>query len=64
MVPIKSTKILPSECRQRGETYKGLLQAKLGWEKNGEPMQPLEISLGEIPVMVKVKDCSLISTAI
>jgi DNA-directed RNA polymerase I subunit RPA2 len=59
VVPIKSTKILPSECRQRGETYKGLLQAKLGWEKNGEPMQPLQISLGEIPVMVKVHNIQI-----
>lgn len=54
MVSLKAATIYPSECRQRAETYKGLLTAKLGWWVDGEPKVPLTVNLGEIPIMVKV----------
>ncbi|CAB3379485.1 Hypothetical predicted protein [Cloeon dipterum] len=59
VLPIKSTKILPSECRQRGETYKGLLTAKLHCLLDGEPRQSVQLNLGEIPVMLKSQACHL-----
>lgn len=55
LVSIKSTTILPSECRQRGETYKGLLLGKLAWWINGQQKDVLTIRLGDVPVMVKVR---------
>jgi DNA-directed RNA polymerase I subunit RPA2 len=55
IVSVKASTIYPSECRQRGETYKGLLAAKLGWWVDGEAKVPLTVNLGEIPIMVKVK---------
>ncbi|XP_059471890.1 DNA-directed RNA polymerase I subunit RPA2 [Neocloeon triangulifer] len=58
-VPIKSVLIRPSECRQRAETYKGLFTAKLSWTLNGDPRTPINLNLGEIPVMVKSKACHL-----
>ena len=54
MLGVKNRKIYPTECRQRGSTYKGLLTVKLAWSVNGKE-QPIEIhDIGEIPIMVKV----------
>jgi DNA-directed RNA polymerase I subunit RPA2 len=59
IVPVRSVRILPTECRQRGDTYKGLLEARLSWEVDGNPQPPMAIELGEIPVMVRSKACHL-----
>lgn len=54
-IGVKTYKIYPSECRERGATYKGKIVARLGWSVNGKEQQALEKDLGEIPIMVKVK---------
>lgn len=54
-IGVKSLKIYPSECRQRGSTYKGKITVKLGWSIDGRPQEILEKDLGEIPIMLKVK---------
>lgn len=53
-IGVKSYKIYPTECRQRGSTYKGKIIVKLGWSINGKQQETLEKDLGEIPIMVKV----------
>lgn len=52
---VKISKIYPSECRQRGSTYKGKITVRIGWSINGKEQEPLEKNLGEIPIMIKVK---------
>lgn len=53
-IGVKNYKIYPTECRQRGVTYKGKITVKLGWSINGTQQETLEKDLGEIPIMIKV----------
>eukprot|EP01135_Chromosphaera_perkinsii_P009911 Nk52_evm4s1967 gene=Nk52_evmTU4s1967 len=51
--------IFPSECRERGITYKAKLQVKLLWSVNdGEPMEMNRV-IGQIPIMVRSDRCTL-----
>lgn len=54
-IGVKNYKVYPTECRQRGGTYKGKITVKLGWSINGVQQEILEKDLGEVPIMVKVK---------
>lgn len=54
-IGVKTHKIYPTECRQRGSTYKGKIVVRLGWSVNGKEQEALEKDLGEVPIMVKVK---------
>ncbi|KAH0564449.1 DNA-directed RNA polymerase I subunit RPA2 [Cotesia glomerata] len=56
---VKDPKIYPSECRQKGSTYKGELTAEIGWSVNEQKQEPLKIKMGEIPIMVKSNQCNL-----
>lgn len=52
-------KVFPAESRQRGTTYQAPIQARLNWQtssgESGSMMRPL----GQIPLMVKCKNCNL-----
>lgn len=54
-IGVKNYKIYPTECRQRGGTYKGKITVKLGWSINDVQQEILEKDLGEVPIMVKVR---------
>jgi len=54
-IGIKNCKIYPTECRQRGITYKGKITVRIGWSINSVEQEPLEKDLGEVPIMIKVK---------
>lgn len=54
-IGVKNFKIYPTECRQRGGTYKGKIIVRIGWSINGTEQEPLEKDLGEVPIMIKVK---------
>ncbi|XP_011302385.1 DNA-directed RNA polymerase I subunit RPA2 [Fopius arisanus] len=58
-VGVKNPRILPTECRQRGATYKGKLMIKVGWSINGRQQESLDKELGDIPIMVKSQRCHL-----
>ncbi|XP_043275867.1 DNA-directed RNA polymerase I subunit RPA2 [Venturia canescens] len=58
-IGIRNHKIYPTECRQRGSTYKGKLIGKIGWSINGRLQEHIEKDLGEIPIMVKSNRCHL-----
>ncbi|XP_013402434.1 DNA-directed RNA polymerase I subunit RPA2 [Lingula anatina] len=51
--------VFPSECRERGITYRGRLQATVRWFVDGRPSGTDERILGEIPIMVKSEACNL-----
>lgn len=53
-IGVKSRKIYPTECRQRGSTYRGLASVKVGWSVNGKKQSSVDKDLGEVPIMVKV----------
>lgn len=53
-IGVKTYKIYPTECRQRGTTYKGKILVRLGWSINGKEQEAFEKDLGEVPIMIKV----------
>ncbi|XP_070550165.1 DNA-directed RNA polymerase I subunit RPA2-like [Ptychodera flava] len=52
-------KVYPSECRERGSTYKARLRAYVCWKLDGQAANTLDIQLGEVPIMVKSDHCNL-----
>lgn len=58
IIGVKTHKIYPTECRQRGCSYKGKIIVKLGWSINDKLQETLARDLGEIPIMIKV--CNII----
>ncbi|XP_011868721.1 PREDICTED: DNA-directed RNA polymerase I subunit RPA2 [Vollenhovia emeryi] len=58
-IGVKTFKVYPMECRQRGTTYRGKITVRLRWSINGKDQEPLERDLGEIPIMVKSNRCHL-----
>ncbi len=54
-----SATIYPSECRERGITYKGKMTAKLCWRINDGPVQVESRPFGHLPIMVKSLRCHL-----
>lgn len=51
--------IYPSECRIRGITYQAPLYATFCRKIDNEPEEKINISLGDIPVMVRSQYCNL-----
>ncbi|KAK0089132.1 hypothetical protein PV325_008989 [Microctonus aethiopoides] len=58
-IGVKNQKIYPTECRQRGATYKGNFIIKLGWSIDGHQQEQIEKDLGDIPIMIKSNRCHL-----
>lgn len=55
-IGVKNNCIYPSECRQRCASYRGKFYVDVNWYINGIQQQPFQKDLGEIPIMVKVKN--------
>jgi DNA-directed RNA polymerase beta subunit len=51
--------IYPSECRLRGITYSAPLYATFCRKIDDEPEEKINISLGDIPIMVRSQNCNL-----
>ncbi|XP_068242605.1 DNA-directed RNA polymerase I subunit RPA2 [Palaemon carinicauda] len=51
--------LYPKECRERGSTYSAPLMATVTCSCNGNTLLPIRLSLGNIPIMVKSKNCHL-----
>jgi DNA-directed RNA polymerase I subunit RPA2 len=49
-----SAVLYPSECRERGITYRAKMQAKICWRVNEGPVQSDTRSLGSLPILVRV----------
>lgn len=60
-IAAKNKKIFPSECRQRACTYSGACSVGVGWSINGVPRPTVDKSMGEIPIMLRVNNCRIIS---
>ncbi|KAL9968326.1 hypothetical protein ACROYT_G026687 [Oculina patagonica] len=52
-------KVFPSECRERGATYKAKLQVTLQWKLDNQLQGSVTKVIGNIPIMVKSNNCSL-----
>lgn len=56
---IEQLKIYPSECRQRGLTYKAPLRVNINLKVNGRLIDTIEHFIGEVPVMLRSNRCNL-----
>ncbi|KRT81952.1 hypothetical protein AMK59_5806, partial [Oryctes borbonicus] len=48
-VGIKHQNIYPTECKQRGVTYRGRLCIRVSWSINGKPQVAFDKDLGDVP---------------
>jgi DNA-directed RNA polymerase beta subunit len=46
--------VLYVQCRERGVTYSGRLDVRIGWKVNGVEQRVIERNIGHVPIMVKV----------
>lgn len=53
-IAARNKKVFPSECRQRASTYSGACTVSVGWAVNDGPRPPVDKSMGEIPIMLRV----------
>lgn len=53
------TILYPSECRERGTTYRAIMQARFNYRVNNGPIQSEIKSFGKIPIMVRSSRCNL-----
>lgn len=51
--------LLPTECRERGVSYKGRMSCKFMYSINGGPVHSEARQLGQLPIMVKSNRCHL-----
>ncbi|KAJ8326604.1 hypothetical protein BDV3_006095 [Batrachochytrium dendrobatidis] len=54
-----TTLLYPSECRERGISYKSKMQIRINWRVNGGPIQSEICGLGSLPIMVRSLKCNL-----
>ncbi|CAH3030121.1 unnamed protein product [Porites evermanni] len=52
-------KVFPSECRERGTTYKAKLQVTLQWKLDNQLQGNVTKAIANIPIMVQSNNCSL-----
>ncbi|KXS19140.1 beta and beta-prime subunits of DNA dependent RNA-polymerase [Gonapodya prolifera JEL478] len=51
--------LFPSECRERGVSYKGRMQVKVSWRINDGQLNEVWKEGGGVPVMIKSAKCNL-----
>lgn len=54
VVGLRNQNIYPTECKQRGVTYRGKLCIRVSWSINGRLQVAFDKDLGDIPIMIKV----------
>lgn len=59
VIDVKDRNIYPTEARQLHKSYTGLCSIKVGWSVGGIKRESIDVNLGEIPIMLKSKACSL-----
>lgn len=58
-IGVKNMKVYPTECRQRAFTYKARMSLNVAWSIDGRTQPSVDKDVGEIPIMVKSKNCHL-----
>lgn len=55
-ISARNKKVYPTECRQRAGTYTGSCTVGVGWAVNGVNRPTIDKSMGEIPIMIRVRN--------
>ncbi|XP_047106984.1 DNA-directed RNA polymerase I subunit RPA2 isoform X1 [Schistocerca piceifrons] len=59
VVGAKSLEVFPTECRQRGDTYRGRMIGRVICSVAGKPSIESDVYFGDIPIMIKSDRCHL-----
>ena len=58
-IGVSDNRVWPTETRQRGSTYKGLVRIRVSYAVDGVVQNSMEKSLGAVPIMLKSNACHL-----
>ena len=58
----RDKKLYPKECRQRHTTYSGRIFITIEYSHDGRVMERFERLVGQVPVMVKVRQVCIFDT--
>lgn len=59
VLEVQNRTIYPREARQARRSYSGLCHVRLGWRVDGLDRSPVEVEMGEVPVMLMSDVCNL-----
>ncbi|CAD6998956.1 unnamed protein product [Ceratitis capitata] len=59
VIDVKNRLIYPTESRQLHTSYMGMCSARVAWSVSGLEKAPIDVDLGEVPIMLKSNACNL-----
>jgi len=59
VIDVRTREVYPTDSRQLHLSYSGICSARLGWSVNGVEKSPINMDLGEVPIMLRSKACNL-----
>ncbi|XP_043646325.1 DNA-directed RNA polymerase I subunit RPA2 [Drosophila teissieri] len=59
VIDVRTREIYPTDSRQLHISYSGMCSVRLGWSVNGVEKSPINMDLGEVPIMLRSKACNL-----
>ncbi|XP_002014590.2 DNA-directed RNA polymerase I subunit RPA2 [Drosophila persimilis] len=59
VIDVRTREIYPTDSRQLHASYSGMCSVRLAWSVNGLQKTPINMDLGEVPVMLRSKACNL-----
>lgn len=59
VIDVRTREIYPTDSRQLHVSYSGMCSVRLGWSVNGVQKTPINMDLGEVPIMLRSKACNL-----
>ncbi|KAH8393916.1 hypothetical protein KR215_006958 [Drosophila sulfurigaster] len=59
VIDVRTREIYPTDARQLHATYGGMCSIRLAWSINGLEKSPINMDLGEVPIMLRSSSCNL-----
>lgn len=59
VIDVRTREIYPTDARQLHASYSGMCSVRVGWNVNGLDKTPVNIDLGEVPIMLRSRACNL-----
>lgn len=59
VIDVKNRLTYPTESRQLHTSYMGICTVRVGWTVSGLEKAPIDVDLGEVPIMLKSSACNI-----
>ncbi|KAH8361017.1 hypothetical protein KR093_011761 [Drosophila rubida] len=59
VIDVRTREIYPTDARQLHASYSGMCSIRLAWSVNGLEKSPINMDLGEVPIMLRSSACNL-----